>query len=221
MNKLNYLSSNWLALKINNEFLARHLRIVTGHVIDLGCGTAPYKHDILGVADSYIGVDWKNTPHDQSGIDIFADLSVRLPFDDNGADTVVSFQVLEHVPEPVHFLSECFRLLKPGGRILVTTPFMWQVHETPHDYYRYTRYGLEYLLKKTGFSEIEVQELTGFWQMFVLKFNYHTARFAFGPIRLLLIPVWWFGQIIAPSLDKWDRDPAETASYAVVARKPT
>jgi len=97
---------------------------------------------------------------------------------------------------------------------------MWHVHEAPHDYYRYTRYGLEYLLKKVGFYEIDIRENTGFWQMWILKFNYHTTRFARGPLKFIWIPIWWFGQIIAPFLDKYDRHPEECASYTVLARKP-
>jgi len=83
-----------------------------------------------------------------------------------------------------------------------------------------TRYGLEYLLKKVGFYEIDIRENTGFWQMWILKFNYHTTRFARGPLKFIWIPIWWFGQIIAPFLDKYDRHPEECASYTVLARKP-
>ena len=97
---------------------------------------------------------------------------------------------------------------------------MWHVHEAPHDYYRYTRYGLEYLLKKNGFSDIEINEKSGFWQMWILKFNYHTVRFARGVLRYLWIPIWWIGQTIAPILDGYDKSPEECTGYTVVARKP-
>ena len=220
MNRLQFLTHNWLAHRINNWSLERHLNKITGRVVDLGCGTTPYKADILKVANEYIGVDWENSLRDKSNVDIFADLTKRLPFDDEYADTVVSFQTMEHLPEPAFFLSECYRILKPGGRLFVTVPFMWHVHEEPHDYYRYTRYSLEYLLSKHGFDQIEITENTGFWQMFVLKFNYHTVRFAKGPLKLFWIPIWWLGQVIAPLLDKFDHDPRETASYSVVAHKP-
>ena len=99
-------------------------------------------------------------------------------------------------------------------------PFMWHVHEAPRDYYRYTRYGLEYLLKKLGFHKIDIKENSGFWQMWILKFNYHTTRFARGPLKFFWIPIWWLGQMIAPILDKYDKHPEECASYTVVARKP-
>ena len=220
MNNIDYLTYNWLAFKINNDCLKQNLSLINGRVIDLGCGIAPYKENILKVTDEYIGVDWENSLHDQACIDVFADLAKRLPFEDEYADTVVSFQVMEHLPEPNLFLSECYRILKKKGRVFITVPFMWYVHEAPHDYYRYTRYGLEYLLKKVGFYEIDIKETTGFWQMWILKFNYHTTRFARGPLKFIWIPIWWLGQMIAPVLDKYDKSPAECTSYTVLARKP-
>lgn len=170
-------------------------------------------------AHEYIGVDWENSFHDQSNVDVYANLCAHLPFEDDYADTIVSFQVMEHLPEPNKFLAECFRILKKGGTIFITVPFMWHVHEAPYDYYRYTRYGLEYLLVKHGFVEVFVEETSGFWQMMVLKFNYHTVRFAHGPLKLFWVPIWWLGQIISPILDRLDPSPEETASYIVHARK--
>jgi len=132
--------------------------LIKGRVVDLGCGTAPYKSDILKVANEYIGVDWENGLHNQFNVDVFSDLTKPLPFPQAYADTVVSFQVMEHLPEPGFFLKECYRILKCGGVIILTVPFMWHVHEAPHDYYRYTRYGLKYLLEKTGFIEVNIYE---------------------------------------------------------------
>jgi hypothetical protein len=97
---------------------------------------------------------------------------------------------------------------------------MWHVHEAPHDYYRYTRYGLKYLLDKAGFIDITITENTGFWQTWVLKFNYHTTRFAHGPLKYFWIPCWWLGQFVAPVLDKYDKNPNQCGSYTVIARKP-
>jgi SAM-dependent methyltransferase len=220
MNRIDFSSFKWLPLKINNESLARHLHVLGGLVVDLGCGTSPYKEDILKVATRYVGVDWQHSLHDQSNVDVFADLTKRLPFDDNYADCVVSFQVLEHLPEPDFFLSECFRILRPGGRVLLTVPFMWLVHEEPRDYYRYTRYGLEYLLEKNRFRDIAIEEVSGFWQTAALKLNYHTARIARGPLKYVMVPLWFATQTASPWLDKLDWNPTETAGYTAVARKP-
>ena len=190
-----------------------------GRVVDLGCGTAPYRDLILQQADEYIGVDWHNSLHDQSRVDVFADLTQPLPMETAHADTVISFQVMEHLPEPARFLSECHRILKPGGQVHITVPFMWHVHEAPHDYFRYTRHGLEYLLKKAGFTEISVQEYAGFWQTWVLKFNYHSMRYARGVLKYFWVPIWIANQLIAPVLDRLDPHPQEATGYLVSATK--
>jgi SAM-dependent methyltransferase len=188
-----------------------------GRVIDLGCGACPYREIILRQADEYIGVDWSS---DGEGcVDVLADINQPLPFPDRHADVVVAFQVMEHLPEPARFLSECNRILALDGTLILAVPFMWQVHDAPHDYYRFTRHGLLYLLEQAGFREIEVRENTGFWQMSVLKFNYYTRRFARGPLQYLFAPSWWLAQRVAPLLDRLDWYPQETASYAVSAKK--
>lgn len=218
MNHINLADHNWLAHSINNNSLRRHLNLLHGAVIDLGCGKTPYKTDILKVADSYVGVDWINSLHDMAQVDVCTDLSRRFPFDDASFDAAVSFQVMEHIAEPSVFLFECNRILKPGGIFLLTVPFMWHVHEAPHDYYRYTSYGLEHILKKAGFGSVQVEANTGFWQMFVLKFNYHTFKYPV-PLRWFFIPIWLVGQCLAPLLDYYFRQVVETASYTVLARK--
>ena len=220
MDRIDYSTFNWRALENNNRWVRRLLPLMPGRVLDLGCGTAPYREDVLTVASEYVGVDWPGTFHDTRRVDVFADLSAPLPFRDECADTVTVFKVLEHLREPGRFLEECCRALRPGGHVIILVPFLHQVHEAPHDYFRFTRYGLEHLLTRAGFSEVAVFEKTGFWEMWVLKWNYHTRRYARGPLKLLLIPLWWLGQVAAPWLDGIRDHPEMTASYAAHARKP-
>lgn len=224
MHRVSYLDHNWLIVKHNNENVRRRLWKMTGVVYDLGCGTRPYENDIRTVATDYIGVDWSNTYHGFRA-DIAADINHPLPIPDGVADTVVSFQVLEHLHEPQTMLSEAFRILKRGGSIVVTVPFQWWVHESPYDYYRFTRYGLEHMLARAGFVNIEVQEEGGFWAMWFLKLNYQTARMIRGPrplrwmIRSVLLPLWIADQLIAPFVDRFWSAPEETAGYIAVANK--
>lgn len=225
MHSYTYFDHNWLALKSNNEDVRKHLPLMKGVVYDLGCGKRPYEKDILTVAERYVGVDWVNTLHGLQA-DIAADLNQPLPIQAGVADTVVAFQVLEHLYEPQIMLGEAYRILKPRGRFFLSVPFQWWVHEAPYDFFRYTCYGLEYALKKAGFVDILVKADGGFWSMWFLKLNYQTARLIRGPhllcclVRGFLIPFWWLNLTIAPLLDRvWPSDE-ETSGYYVSARKP-
>jgi len=193
-----------------------------GRVVDLGCGNAPYKDIIIEKGGEYIGVDHEGTRYDRQKATVFADLSKTLPFKAEHADIVICFNVLDDLPEPGLFLSECYRILRDGGMFHLMVPFAWPIHEEPHDYYRFTRYGLEYLLKKSGFVDISVEEETGFWQSWLLKINYYSVQFARGPIKYLFYVFWYFNQLLAPMLDGIDRTKlgkSETSHYVVRARK--
>lgn len=227
MHRLSVWSHNWLVLKGNNEILRKNLGEIHGVVYDLGCGIRPYEDDILKVADKYIGVDWSSTLHGLQA-DVVADLNKPLPIDDEAANTVVSFQVMEHLCEPQTMLNEAHRILKPNGTIIVTVPWQWWIHEAPYDFFRYTPYGLKYLFEKAGFVDVVVEPQSGFFTMWILKMNYFSLRFIRGPkplrwlVKACLVPFWFIGQLLAPVLDKLDRNwAAETSGYFVTARKPT
>lgn len=110
--------------------------------------------------------------------------------------------------------------------MVLQVPFMWWVHEAPYDYYRYTRFGLIYMLEKAGFEQVEVFEQMGYWSMATLKFNYQSLRLIRGPrpvralIRLLLRAVWAVDQWVAPRLDRHWPSANETAGYFAIGRKP-
>lgn len=220
----NRKNHNWIIYDTNDTLLVSHSNLIRGHLYDLGCGEMPYKEWLLNYADAYTGVDWGSTLHELRA-DILADLNKPLPIKAEVADTVISLSVMEHLREPQVFLSEANRILKRGGTIIVQVPFMWWVHEAPYDYYRYTRFGLQYLFEKVGFIDVQVYPQTGFWTMWTLKFNYQTIRLIRGPwpirkaVDLLLRGVWAINQRIAPWLDKYWKCEAETAGYFVVAKK--
>jgi 2-polyprenyl-3-methyl-5-hydroxy-6-metoxy-1,4-benzoquinol methylase len=218
-------SHNWLIKKLVNDKVRANKCRLHGSCIDLGCGEKPYEQEIRQHTDSYVGVDWGKSLHGIKA-EIIADLNGPLPLESSSVHSVVSFEVLEHLAEPTVMLAEAFRILTPGGVLMMTVPFQWWVHEAPWDYYRYTRHGLEYLLTNAGFVEIQIEPISGFWSMWILKLNYQLVRLVRGSratrwaIRAPLIPIWWLGQTIAPILDRHWPEDRETAGYFVIARKP-
>lgn len=216
---------NWLVYRLNHEVLAKLSPAIKGAVYDLGCGERPYESFVTSLGATYTGVDWSNTPHDMVA-DIFADLNEVLPLEKEIADTVLAFSVMEHLCEPGLFLSESYRILRPGGKVLLQVPFQWQIHEAPYDFYRYTPYGLKYLMEKAGFSNVKIETCGGYFSTATLKFNYFILRLVRGPkllksiIKLFLIPVWTFTQLFALVFDRFDNMPErEAQGYWVTADK--
>jgi SAM-dependent methyltransferase len=125
---------------------------LTGEILDFGCGKKPYEHLFVN-AETYIGVDIKISGHDHknSKVDKFYDGKI-LPFPDNSFDSVVSFEVFEHIFNIDEVLLEIRRVLKPNGQLLITIPFAWDEHEAPFDYARYTSFGIKNILEKNLFE---------------------------------------------------------------------
>ena len=225
LNHSNRQLYNWRSYVDGDKCLLSVVSLYKGRLYDLGSGESPYKNFFLQYADEYIAVDWASSYHNVK-VDIEADLNKSLPVETEVADTVVSLMVLEHLCEPQIMLNEAYRILKPGGAIVLQVPWQWRIHEAPYDYFRYTPYGLEYMLKKAGYKSIEVRAQSGFFTMWVTKFNYFSLRLIRGPrlakftVKLALAPIWFIGQIISPWLDKLDKNwAAEAGAYFVTAFK--
>jgi SAM-dependent methyltransferase len=124
-------------------------------VLDVGAGDAPYRE--LFAHAEYLTSDWQHSVHEGARrADIVASADA-LPVEDASVDAVLLLQVLEHVPEPARVLEELHRVLRPGGRLVLTAPLAWELHELPHDYFRYTGPGLEHLLARAGFADVVVE----------------------------------------------------------------
>jgi SAM-dependent methyltransferase len=148
-----------------------------GKVLDFGCGSKPYESLFVN-AESYTGVDIEMSGHDHqsSKIDFFYD-GKTLPFADQHFDGVVCFEVFEHLFNPDEVLTEIRRVLKPGGKLLLSTPFSWDEHEAPYDFARYTRFGIQHLLERNGFTVSDIRKTSTYWlalcQMFIAYLVQH------------------------------------------------
>jgi SAM-dependent methyltransferase len=130
-------------------------------VLDAGAGNAPYR--ALFAHCEYRTQDWTASVHPGArDADFVADLHA-LPIEDATFDFVLCTEVLEHVAEPTRVLAELARILRPGGGLLLTVPFVFELHEEPHDHYRYTSHALRRLLGDAGFAVDAVEPLTGWF----------------------------------------------------------
>ncbi|MBK1645095.1 hypothetical protein CKO25_10610 [Thiocapsa imhoffii] len=135
-----------------------------GTLLDVGCGQMPYKSILTapaGQVTRYLGLDFADNPiHDNQPDLCWQD--GRIPLEDAGVDCALCTEVLEHCPEPELVLREIARVLRSGGVLFLTVPFLWPLHEVPYDHYRYTPFALRRHLEQAGFGDIELHA-TGGW----------------------------------------------------------
>ena len=190
-------------------------------VLDAGAGEGQYARYFR--KQRYCGVDLGvgDAAWNYKRLDAVADLAA-LPFRDCTFDAAVHIVTIEHLPEPGRALEEMARALAPGGLLLVAAPHEWEVHQTPHDYFRYTRHGLEYLLNRAGFEVREMRPAGGYFRLLArrllngLQFFSGGARWVlFLPAAVVLVPP----ALILPWLDFLDRDRNFTLGYLCTARR--
>ena len=133
---------------------------VRGRLLDAGCGNAPYRDCFSDAVTHYIGLEC----HPRSGYrgnraNLYGNL-YALPLKDGVIDAVLCTEVLEHIDEPDRVLKECWRVMRPGAVLVLTAPFVFPVHEE-HDYFRYTKQGLQSLLQRRGFKPLAITPLSG------------------------------------------------------------
>lgn len=178
-------------------------RFGQGMLLDIGCGTKPYQP--LFVQTTYKGLDYRKAGENQNPHADYLYDGGRFPLKARMFEYALATEVLEHVFEPDLFIEEIARILKPGGFLLLTVPFMWDEHEQPYDYARYTSFGIKALLEKHGFQIVE-QVKTGDYietlgQLFC-TYLYHVLsrhRITYKlSLPLLFAPI----QVIAMALSK-------------------
>lgn len=148
--------SHWTSWRRKNyDFFQNNLKNIKydSAFLDIGAGTSPFAK-LLEPFKPY-KVDFK--PY--KGIDFLTDLNKPIPVSDGTFDVILMSNLLEHMPEPLALLGECHRILKQGGVLLVTVPFLIKIHQAPYDFLRYTEFMLERLFSSAGFQHIRIEKI--------------------------------------------------------------
>ena len=214
---------NWLA---NHKILAVLRRVrhhARGDLLDVGCGSQPFAHVFAGQVSRYWGTDLAASPYlGEARLDAFARAEAQ-PFRAASFDTVLGLSMLTYLPEPGRMLAEAHRVLRPGGVLILEFTQMVPLHDEPHDYFRFTRFGAEHLLREAGFDPLETVPVGGLWARVGLSTIAKLNRINRGPTRLLTeLPVRLLYVVLQLGFETLDRlffDPREVLAHVVVARK--
>lgn len=173
---------------------ARFLPAFHGRVLDIGAERQPFR-PYLPVDATYIALDVVATP----GLHVVGS-ALSLPFPADAFDGIICTEVLEHVPEPEQALREMYRVLRDGGRLYVTVPMTWGLHYVPHDYFRFTRFGIAHLLRKVGFEVVQIGQIGGLFTTGLARLEDVVGLLVFRlcfPLKFVLGPR---GRLLAASL---------------------
>lgn len=189
-------------------------------VLDAGAGPCPYKNFFKHC--EYEATDFID-PH--KILDFTCTLE-KIPRKDNCYDAILSTEVLEHVENPQKVMEELYRVLKKRGKLFLTVPQGWKIHQEPYNYFYFTRYGLELLLKKSGFKKFKITPKGGyFWLLSdTIRFNgileQYRKSILYYPLKIIEYPITniLFPLILFP-FDFIDREKKWTMGYLLEAEK--
>ena len=216
----NEATHNRLVYRVNEQALLYAAeRYARGRLLDIGCGSKPWRGLFAPHVAEHIGVDRVQSGRNPVAADIVA-TAYDIPLPDGDADTILFSSVIEHLERPVDGLAECFRLLKPGGHLILTAPFFWHIHEQPYDFFRFSPYGLRYLLESTGFEIVEIVPYAGAWTSFSIHISYALRKYRRGPLRPLVDALTRALQWAGARWDRVDFQPAFSWNHLSIARRP-
>ncbi len=139
------------------------LPVAQGVLLDYGCGGQTYRKLFEPKVKRYIGADVARAANTKLDIELRPNQPV--PLSDGSVDTVLANQTLEHVSDPDFYLQECYRVLRSGGILILTAPMQWRHHEVPYDFFRFTKYGLIAVLKRSGFEITSIASTGGVYSL--------------------------------------------------------
>jgi len=190
-------------------------------VLDAGAGEGQYASLFSRARYTAVDLAVGDPAWNYTRLHAVCDLSA-LPFADGGFDAAINIVTLEHVREPAAALCEIARTLRPGARLLLVAPFEWEVHQAPHDYFRFTRYGLGELLRGAGFEKVRINPAGGYFRLLSrrlfngLPFFMTGWRWILFPAAALFLAPAAFA---APLFDGLDKKKAFTLGYICVAHR--
>ena len=196
-------------------------KYVHGITLDAGAGRLNGKMLLEGLFTEYVSMDIDNI---NGKMQLVGDIQDMSAISDNSFDTVYSAQVLEHVQRPWDGLSEVYRVLKPGGCAIISVPLFNGLHSEPYDFYRFTPYGLRYLMAQAGF-EIRCEAVAGGLFAFLEHIISLLFITIFWPIPCVRWLAYYFNKFIFVHpvilLDKLTRSERKfPACIVVVGQKP-
>ena len=191
-----------------------------GRTLDLGAQNGPY----AALFPNRVGLDIRRG----AGVRVIGDAQA-LGLASGTFDIVLCTEVLEHLPEPQQAIDEMFRVLKPGGTLLLTTRFLFPIHDAPHDYFRFTKYGLRHLLRRFEIAELhEETDSVGTLAVLVQRLGMQAETLGLTPLRagwlIAAQVVRRFSFVISREFGDSRRQVPETgimtSGYHVACRKP-
>jgi len=215
---------NWLARHKIIRALEEARVHARGRLLDVGCGWRPFAPVFEGRVERYFGTDLF-TSGDLAGVPPdFYSRAEALPVRSECMDTVLGLSMLTYLEEPDRALAEAFRVLRPGGVLIMEFTQMAAVLDHGHDYFRFTRHGAELTLRRAGFETVVSIPIGGLWSRVGLHLIGRLNRLNRGPTRVLTeIPVRLLYVVIQLGCEALDRvlpTPAERLAHLVVARRP-
>lgn len=192
-------------------------------VIDVGGGKGRWR-SLLGEPADFTSVDVIDPARlpVSPGVTYVQSRSETLPFRDGSFDVALSMQVIEHIAEPARNLAETARVLADGGLLLLATAQAWRTHGAPHDYFRFTRYGLDRLLDAAGFDVEARHPLGGPASVVMITVENNVPVLSRPLVRQAVVhPLWRLAALLDRTAFAEARDGAspETSGWVVAARR--
>lgn len=216
---------------IHYYYLIRDIRealdkYARGNFLDLGCGNKPYESLYNPKTEKQTGCDVQQS--DGNRVDVICP-ATDLKFEANTFDSILCTQVLEHVYDHHGMMKEVHRVLKPGGHIILTVPFVWELHEEPYDFFRFTPHSLRELFTEAGLEVDVVKSQGGMWATLyqmrnnVLYHSFRTQKGFFTKLKKIVfidLGLTWLRNRFALWLDKTLYNDVWTLNYIIIAHKP-